>query len=123
MADQNEMDEKPLDPKVEEIRRRMMRLMVISIGIMMIGLMSVLGAIIYKFSQADTEDKPPREIATDTNQTIAKDIQLPEGATLVSADLDGNNILLTLKLNDGKRQLAIYNVQNAKFVATYNFGN
>ena len=52
----NDLDEeKPLDPAVERVRRRMLRLMVISIGIMMTGLMAVLGAIVYKIGSYGEE--------------------------------------------------------------------
>jgi len=49
MRQENDTDEEqPLDPAMERVRRKMVRLMVISIGIMMVGLMAVLGAIVYK---------------------------------------------------------------------------
>jgi len=124
MTDLNEMEEdKPLDPKVEKIRRRMVRLLVISIGIMMIGLMSVLGAIVYKIGQAGDKATPSKNIAIDSNTIISKDIKLPNGASLLAASLDGNRILLRLKLSSGKQQLLIYNMQSAKVFATYNLDN
>ena len=55
LADNNGDEDKPLDPMVENVRRRMMRLMVVSIGIMMIGLMAVLGSIVYKYNTIETK--------------------------------------------------------------------
>ncbi len=101
----------------------MVRLLVISIGIMMIGLMSVLGAIVYKIKQAGDSKTPSPNTAISSGTNIAKDIRLPKGASLLSANLDGNNILLTLKLVDGKRQLAIYDTNSARIIATYNLNN
>ena len=51
-------DEQPLDPAMERVRRKMIRLLAVSIGIMVIGLMAVLAAIVYKISQ------PVLEVAT-----------------------------------------------------------
>src|SRR5690606_39955979 len=50
-----QFDEKPLDPAVERVRRKMMRLMLVSIGIMMVGLMAVVGAIVYKLGSSETQ--------------------------------------------------------------------
>jgi hypothetical protein len=48
----DDLDEKPLDPEMEKVRRKMVRLLAVSIGVMFIGLMTVLGAIVYKFTQS-----------------------------------------------------------------------
>jgi hypothetical protein len=50
-VNQDDLEEKPLDPDMEKVRRKMVRLLAVSIGIMFIGLMAVLGAIVYKFTQ------------------------------------------------------------------------
>ena len=50
---EDDLDEKPLDPEMEKVRRKMVRLLAVSIGIMFIGLMTVLGAIVYKFTSSD----------------------------------------------------------------------
>lgn len=44
--------EPPLDPAMERVRRKMIRLLIISIGIMVIGLIAVLSAVVYKINQA-----------------------------------------------------------------------
>ena len=48
-------DDAPLDPAVERVRRKVMRLMGISVAIMMVGLMAVIGAIFYKISSSGSE--------------------------------------------------------------------
>ena len=48
----DDLDEKPLDPEMEKVRRKMVRLLAVSIGVMFIGLMAVLGAIVYKIHAA-----------------------------------------------------------------------
>jgi hypothetical protein len=52
-VNEDDLEEKPLDPEMEKVRRKMVRLLAVSIGIMFIGLMTVLGAIVYKFTQDD----------------------------------------------------------------------
>jgi len=118
-------DDKPLDPKVENIRRRMVRLLVLSIGSLLIGLLAVFGSIIYKINQSDDKPasgaNPPAII--DTSKTITAKINLPKGARLIASNLDGNHILLTLQLADGKRQLQIYDLQSTRIFAILDLGN
>ena len=110
------IEEKPLDPAVERVRKRMLRMMIISVGIMLIGLMAVLGAIVYKLGQYGEEDIPqaassaPLQIPESTN--ISGQIDIPDGASILSATKDGQQILLTLKLADGKQQLWLYDITN-----------
>ena len=51
--------EQPLDPAVEGVRRKLMRLMVISIGITIILILAVLVAVIYKVTTSS--NKAPAE--------------------------------------------------------------
>ena len=48
--------EKPLDPAMERVRRRLARLMVVSIGVMLVGLMAVLAAVVYKSSDSGSPE-------------------------------------------------------------------
>lgn len=120
-------EEKPLDPAVENIRRRMVRLLVISISIMMIGLMAVLAAIVYKINSRD--DSPPvptivKQQSADkavANATFGK-IQLPKSGRLVASSLNGNRLLLTVE-TDGKKQLLIFDMVTATIVARYDIVN
>ncbi len=125
MTDQVE-DEKPLDPKVEKIRRKMVRLLVVSIGIMMIGLIAVLVAIFYKINQSGKNEESDftRRIVVD-NDTLSTEntILLPKGARHIASSLDGDRILLTIELAGGKRQLLVYNMTEAKILARYSLGN
>ncbi len=117
-------DEKPLDPQVEKIRRRMVRLLAVSIGIMMIGLMAVLGAIVYKIGQGG-ENKAPKiaanaaPMAVDAAKMIEREITLPAGSRLVSSSLAGNWILLTVELAQGKQQLLLFDMPTSRIIARY----
>ncbi len=120
MTDTNQIDEdKPLDPEVEEIRRRMVRLLVISIGIMVVGLMAVFGAIFYKINQPGEPQAAAKADAALKNLQI----RLPEGARHVASDLDGERVLLTIELTNGSRQLLVYDLANSKITGRYTLGN
>ena len=94
-------EDEPLDPKVEAIRRKMVRLLMVSGGIMMVGLMTVLIAIVYKLNEA-----PTGRVASGG---ATGSISLPVGARIVSTALDGERILFVLETANGERQLRIFN--------------
>ena len=100
MADIND-DEKPLDPEIEAIRRRMMRLLMISGGIMFVGLMTVLIAIVYKINQG-SESSAARQVT-------AAELVLPAGASITDTGLSNGKMVLTLKLENGSTAIYVYN--------------
>ncbi|WP_200944748.1 MULTISPECIES: fimbrial protein [unclassified Aureimonas] len=84
--------EKPLDPATERLRRKMVRLLALSVSTLFIGVMAVLGAIVYKLNR----DAPP-------SGTEAADlaIALPAGSILLDMATSGDTALLRLAPNDG----------------------
>ena len=95
MADSETDDDKPLDPAVEQVRRKLARLMGVSVGIMLIGVFAVLAAIVYKVS-----DRAP-EIA------IAEQIDLPSGARILDHGYGDGVISLRLALSDGSETILL----------------
>ena len=79
-------DEAPLDPATERLRRKMVRLLAVAIGTMLIGVMAVLGAVVYKVNQT----RAPLA----TEEAIA--LALPAGSTIEDIALDGGEALLRL---------------------------
>lgn len=75
--------EPPLDPAMERVRRKMIRLLVISIGIMVIGLIAVLSAVVYKINQ--TPD-------TAESETAQSDIPGQSPGANISGQSPGANI-------------------------------
>ena len=121
-------EEKPLDPMVENVRRKMMRLMVISIGIMMIGLMAVLGAIVYKYNtsgissaeiDAPVAQKPSPTSEQKSPMLVSGNVVLPKGAVIETSSLAGSRILLRVKLSDGSIHLMVFDMSNASIVADF----
>ena len=78
-------DEAPLDPATERLRRKMVRLLAVAVATMLIGVMAVLGAVVYKINQTR---------AVPSTAEIA--LQLPAGSRIESMALDGGEALLRL---------------------------
>ena len=120
-------EEKPLDPMVENVRRRMMRLMIISIGIMMIGLMAVLGAIVYKYNTTEdkslrttVQKKPSRNMDSGYREG---NISLPDGFVVESSSLAGDRILLNVRDGKGILHLVVFDMLSAKIIADFPVAN
>jgi hypothetical protein len=115
-------EEKPLDPATERVRRKMVRLLVVSIGVMMVGLMAVLGAIVYKIGNTGDTDRSGAGAET-ANGSIPVEpgfegrVDLPQGAEIISTALDGDNILLQLRLAQGGRQFVIHSISRNRIIA------
>lgn len=114
-------EEKPLDPAMERVRRKMIRLLAVSIGIMVIGLMAVLAAIVYKINQ------PIPEAATSAHVEVpgqplgaalaGESITLDPGTRILSHNLSDNTLSLETRLADGTRQILVYDIATKRVVA------
>jgi hypothetical protein len=90
-------EDAPLDPAIERVRRRMMRLMAVSVGIMLIGLIAVVAAIVYKLSARSGA-------AVAAGASVERRMALPPGASIVSATLSGQDILFVIDPGRGEKQ-------------------
>lgn len=90
MLDDDEPAEPPLDPAVERIRRRLKRLIVISSATLLVGLVAVLAAVIYKIGRG--EDKAV--LAPAAGEAVIAGV-LPTGARLLSTALDRRLLAVT----------------------------
>ncbi|MCF7646260.1 hypothetical protein KQ944_15325 [Bacillus subtilis] len=135
--------EPPLDPAMERVRRKMIRLLIISIGIMVIGLIAVLSAVVYKINQApDTaesetaqSDIPGQAVKKDAqaqnteNKTaelppmVESQLELAPGTRLLSQSLSGNLVSLETLLPDGGTEIMIYDYRQSRFVGRMRLGN
>ena len=107
-------EEEPLDPAVEAIRVKMVRLLAISGGIMMLGLMAVLFGIVYKINQTDV---PAAASSTSAAPSEAA-LLVPEGAQVLQASQADRKLTLLLRLADGTTQVQVHDL-NGKLAATY----
>ncbi|MBA8878266.1 fimbrial protein [Phyllobacterium myrsinacearum] len=118
-----ETEEQPLDPAMERVRRKMIRLLAVSIGIMVIGLMAVLAAIVYKINQpvsgavkqTATHTEAPGQPIGDA--LVGEAITLDPGTRVLSHNLSGSMLSLETRLANGTRQILVYDVATKRVVA------
>ena len=72
--EQDDKDEKPLDPAAERVRRKMVRFMGINLGILFAAVMAVVLALVYK--SVSTAPETPGEVS-----------ELPGGVAATGTDL------------------------------------
>lgn len=112
-------EEKPLDPAVEKVRRKLVRFVAINLGLLFIALMAVVAALVYK---SRTAAPPATEIAVEapSPEGVSEgQIPLPAGARIVSQSLSGNRISLALELVDGSRAIYLYDVSARRVVGKF----
>ena len=90
-------EEKPLDPAVERVRAKMVRLLAVSMGIMFVSIFAVLAAVIYRIN-ADS---------TDTFQSAQ--IALPSGFEVIESGIDRDLVFLRGVTVDGSLKILIFN--------------
>ena len=110
-------EDAPLDPAVERVRRKMMRLMGISVAIMMTGLMAVIGAIFYKISSNDDENVAVKPVVEQTATQMNGAIDLPVGSKIVKAELSGGHIVLSVETGEGELALWVYDMASNRVTA------
>lgn len=117
MTDKQQQDEdQPLDPVMEKVRKKMVRLLVISIGIMVVGLMAVLGAIVYKISNP-SKSTAAEPVANSSNMVSRIEMDLPDGASVSSASLHGDRMLLNVRLADGAQEYWVVDLASGEVVS------
>lgn len=111
MAQSFDDDEKPLDPAVERVRRRVMRFIAINLGILFVALMAVAIAIVYRLGARD-DDMPPAAGAEGPAGPVAAEgrIELPTGARIISQALSGGRLAVQVEMATGERAFLIYDL-------------
>ena len=114
----NEFDEEaPLDPVMERVRKKMVRLLIVSIGIMVIGLMAVLFAIVYKISNPEPDayqSAAPERLPSNGIATGTIEVDLPSGATVVSREMIGDQVFIEASLPGGVTHYIIVDLRSGK---------
>jgi hypothetical protein len=107
----DEEEEKPLDPAVERVRKKLVRFVAINLGLLLIALMAVVGAIVYR--SGTPTPKPASE------QQMAGTIRLPAGARIVSQSLSGDRIAFDIEMADQRRTIILYDMSSDKVVGRF----
>lgn len=122
LALDDDKDEKPLDPAIERVRRKLVRFVAINLGLLFIALMAVVLAIVYK-SRTSTSEVPRGEIseiqAPISGGTLQGDILLPAGAKLLSQSLSGSHISLLAELSDGSQAVFLFDIGEGRVIGRF----
>lgn len=124
-------DEAPLDPAVERVRRKLVRLLLWSFGIMILGLIAVFSTIVYKiYAPAPREEKAVEMRLPVPSAALPKtlpgglleaDIGLPAGSQIVATSIDGPHLLIHLDVAEPATpgQLIIVDIASGKIVRRF----
>lgn len=119
-AELDHEEDKPLDPEMEKVRRKMVRLLAVSLGIMFLGVMAVLVGVVYKVME-DGEEVPVRTaadaLAVPADGPLNVTAVLPSGFRVEDVSLDGSKILLYGRMPDGGPAAYIYDIMTEKLAA------
>jgi len=117
----DQQDDKPLDPEVEKVRRKLVRFVAINLGLLFVALMAVVGAIVYKGRNAVPPSVPvvAGEVPAPSDAMLEGEIALPEGARIVSQSLSGNRLSLDVEAADGGRAIYLYDIAERRIVGRF----
>ena len=114
MTNPNFADEQeaPLDPAFEKVRRKMVRLLIVSASVIVLGLMAVVVSIVYRVNRIP---QPANAVATpadaqDIVPPARQSITLPTGFTVDSTSLSGNRVLLFGTGADGRKRIVVHDI-------------
>ncbi|ACP26512.1 hypothetical protein NGR_c27640 [Sinorhizobium fredii NGR234] len=114
----DEQEDKPLDPAMESVRRKMVRLQLVSAGVMLIMLMAVLGAIVYKLTRSDgaaEEAQPALSVPGDAPLTAIAG--LPAGFSVTNVALSGSQLLFYGSLPGAEPRAIVFDIKAGRIVA------
>ncbi|MCA1368117.1 hypothetical protein I6F15_11970 [Bradyrhizobium sp. BRP14] len=114
----DEQEEKPLDPAMENVRRKMVRLQLVSAGVMLIMLMAVLGTIVYKLTRTDgpTEGAQPT-VGVPGDAPLNAIAALPAGFSVSNVALSGSQVLFYGSLPDAEPRAIVFDIKAGRIVA------
>lgn len=118
-VDDDEQEDKPLDPVMERVRRKMVRLQLISAGVMVVMLMAVLGTIVYKLTRPDP--KAASQSVAGSGIPVGEKIKavasLPPGFIVRSVSLSGGQLLIHGLANGATEQALVFDIASGRIVA------
>ena len=113
--------EKPLDPAVERVRRRLVRFVAINLGLLFLALMAVVVAIVYR---ANRIESPPAidvsELPAPAEGSLAQGtIALPAGARILGHAISGARLSLDAELPSGARAIFVYDMGTDRLIGRF----
>ncbi|KQV10823.1 hypothetical protein ASC97_16070 [Rhizobium sp. Root1203] len=116
---EDDQEEKPLDPAMESVRRKMIRLQIVSGAIMFVSLMAVFGAVVYKTMRAPAKE-PATAVAAPgvpSDAPVSTTASLPLGFVIESTALSGGQIMFYGKTFDGVMKVLVFDIKAGRTVA------
>ena len=108
--------DKPLDPAVEKVRRKLVRFVAINLGLLFVALMAVLGAIVYQSGQGGETPGDRAESAGARSSLIEGKITIPDGLRILSHAISGDRISFDTQGTSGVRAILIYDIADGRLV-------
>jgi hypothetical protein len=119
-----EDEEKPLDPAAENVRRKLVRFMIVNLGLLFLALMVVIGALVYKARNAPVAGPAPAgDVQAPAGAPLSGDIVLPVGAKVISQSFSGNRLSIDAELADGSRSIFVYDIAERRVVGQFAIRN
>jgi len=114
----DDQEDKPLDPAMESVRRKMVRLQIVSGAIMFVSLMAVFGAVVYKVTRPAPAGAPAvASNGVPTDSPVSGTVSLPAGFAVQSTSLSGSQILFYCQGSDGKHRAIVVETRTGHTVA------
>ncbi len=115
----NDAEDMKPDPALDAIRGKLMRFFLINVVFLILAVMVVVGAIVYKSMKKPAADMARPAIPGDQGQTVSTTLAIPQGARLVGATSDGVVITLDVELAGGERELRIHNAATGALIGRH----
>ncbi|NVD41474.1 hypothetical protein HT585_21640 [Ensifer sp. HO-A22] len=114
----DDQEDKPLDPAMENVRRKMVRLQLVSAGVMLVMLMAVLGTIVYKLTRTDEKAQAQSAaIAVPSEAPVNAVAALPAGFTVTNVALSGSQVLFYGNLPGAEPRAIVFDITAGRIVA------
>ncbi|MCZ8178566.1 MAG: hypothetical protein O9309_06045 [Rhizobium sp.] len=119
--DDENQEDKPLDPVMEGVRRKMVKLQLISGGIMATLFLAVLVSIFYKLTQDQGGTEPvaatSQPFAVPSDQPLSLTANLPAGFRVAQTSLSGSQMLIYGETAAGERKAFVFDLALGRIIA------
>ncbi|MBB4571866.1 hypothetical protein [Rhizobium lentis] len=116
----DDQEEKPLDPAMESVRRKMVRLQIVSGAIMFVSLMAVFGAVVYKTMREPKDTAPAASASASgvpSDAPLAATVSLPLGFKVRSTSFSAGQILFYGETVEGRNKALIFDLRTGRTIA------
>lgn len=113
LDEDDDQQDKPLDPAVERVRRKLVRFMAVNLGLLFLAVMAVVAAIVYRSATREDVAK------VQAPEPVEARLLLPQGGELVDQSVSDGRLLLTIRLSDGNTALYLYDAATGAPLGRY----